>query len=98
MRYELLHVLQSEDFASGRKKQLLHVFSAHTESSPSYASDHFELRLTCRLPLGTEGTEMLNARDLVTRRAVVLGKFGFDNDLRVELIGDDKVGSLVKTG
>ena len=39
---------------------------------------------------------MLNARDLVAGRAVVLGELGLYDDLRVELIGDDEVGCLVE--
>ncbi len=41
--------------------------------------------------------EMLNARNLVAGRAVILGDFRLDNDLRVEFAGNDEVRRLVKT-
>ena len=96
--YELLHVLQCEDLASGGKKKLLHVLAAYAETPTGNAGDNFEFRLVRRLTFQAKCTEMLNARDLVARRAVILRKFGFYDDLRVELIGDHEVGGLVETG
>ena len=41
---------------------------------------------------------MLNTGDLVARRTVVFRQLGLDDDLRIELVGDDEVGSLVEAG
>ena len=39
---------------------------------------------------------MLNAGDFIPGRAVVFGDLGFNDDLRIELIGDDEIRCLVK--
>ena len=39
---------------------------------------------------------MLNTRDLVTCRAVILGELGLNDDLRVEFVRDDEVGCLIE--
>jgi hypothetical protein len=41
---------------------------------------------------------MLHAGDLVPRRTVVLGYLGLDNDLRVELAGNDEIRRLIEAG
>ena len=45
-----------------------------------------------------ERGEVLHAGYLVARRAVIFGEFGFDYDLRVELVGNDEVGRLIESG
>jgi hypothetical protein len=39
---------------------------------------------------------MLNAGGFVACRAVVFGNLGFDDDLEMELVGDDEIGRLVE--
>jgi len=41
---------------------------------------------------------MLNPRDFVPRRAIIFGDLGFDDDLRIELVRDDEIRSLVEAG
>ena len=98
MLYELLHVLKSEDLASGSEQQLAHVFAPYAEATPGDARDHLKCRPVLRSVFGAEEVEVLNACDLVACRAVVLGEFDFDNDLRVELVGDNEVRCLVEAG
>jgi hypothetical protein len=41
---------------------------------------------------------MLDAGDFITRRAIVLGNFGLDDDLRVELARYDEIRRLIEAG
>ncbi len=79
------------------EEEFLHVLSANSEAPTSYAGNNFVLVRTFGLALSAEVAEMLHTSDFVPGRAVILRNFRLDNELRVELVWDDKVGSLVET-
>ena len=49
-----------------------------------------------RPPPAVERGQVLDARDLVARCAVVFGQLGLNDDLRVELARDDEIGGLIE--
>jgi hypothetical protein len=95
-RNELRHVLDREHLPTGREQELLHVLPADAETTAGDAGDDLELRLVRRLSEQAERAQMLDARDLVAGRAIVLGQFGLDDDLGIDLVGDDEVRGLIE--
>ena len=96
--HELPHVLQREHLASGCEQQLAHLCRAHAEAAPGDAGDQLERRMIRRSIFAAQGGKTLNVDYLVPRRTFILGDDGFEHDLRVELAGDDEVGSMIESG
>ncbi len=67
---------QSEHLAAGGEEHLLHVFAANSETASDNAGDDLETRGHIGRGRGAHLPEVLDARDLVARRAVVLGDLG----------------------
>ena len=70
----------------------------HAESSSGNTGNHLELWLVRWPTFRTERAEVLNARYLIARRAVVFGELRFDDDLWIELVRDHEIGCLVEAG
>ena len=60
--------------------------------------DDLENRLFRPFAIVLHQCQTLHAGNLVASRAGVFGDLGLDDDLRVELVGNAEVGSLVETG
>ena len=92
------HLIQrgkSEHLAFRRGNQTTHILSAYTESPTVYACDYLKIRVTVPSALIAHPGKALNARHFIPRRAVIAGYLGLDEDRGVELIGNEKVRSLV---
>ena len=89
--------LQRENFAPRRFEQLPHVLFTLLEAAPGNAGHHLVSRPLQLAPAAhAESVEMLDTRYFVPGGAVVLGKLGLYDDLRIEFIRDDEVGSLLE--
>ena len=94
---ELVHILQSEDFATSRSQQLLHVLPAHAEAASRNTGHHLESGLIRRLACQAERAKVLHSGYLVPRGAVILGELRFDEHLGVELVWNREIRRLVET-
>ena len=95
--YEAIQGLRGKDFSSGCEDHFLHIFPADPETTAADTRDD----LVFWIVLGTAGkaqfAEMLNARHLIAGRAVILGDLRFNNDLWIELAGNNEVRCLIET-
>lgn len=76
-----------KDIALGRQKQLFHILSSDAETSSADTGNDSETVFPFAFPLITEFSKMLNARDFVSRRAVIFSNLCFNNEFRVKFTG-----------
>ena len=74
------------------------IFPSHAEAPPSDAGDDLELPLVGWLSFHAERAGVLDPGNLVPGRTVVFGELGLDDDLGIDLVGDDKVRRLIEAG
>ena len=92
-------VLQCEDLAPRRKQEFLHIFPAYLEAAPGDTGNNFEARRIIRgKALHAQAAKVLHSGNLIAGRAVILGYFSLNNDLRVELVRYDEIWRLIETG
>ena len=87
---------EGEHLSSGGDEHLFHVLDPDAKASAGDAGDDLVFLLAVGHVSGAESAQVLDASNLVTSRAIVLGNFGFDDDLWSELVRDYEVGCLVE--
>ena len=85
-------------FSFGGENQLFHIAPPHTKTTPRNTRYYLVLGLPYRLVLQAEGYEVFYPRDLIPGRPIVFGKFSLDNYFRVELVRNNEIGGLLKSG
>ena len=89
-----VHRDQREHLAVRRLKQTAHILTAHLKAAPGDAGDHVVIPAL----LVPQRAQALNARDLIARRAIILGQLGLDESNRRKLIRDNEIRRLVESG
>jgi len=89
-----MHRRQRKDFAVRCLKQPPHILAPHLESSARDAGDD----IVGMAGLVPERPQTLNTGHLVAGRSVILRKLRLDKRDRIELVRDDKIRCLVKSG
>lgn len=87
---------QSKNFSLGGDQHFLHVFPADAKAATADAGDHLERCMAFGFPFSSNFGKMLNSCHFVPGCAVVLGNFGFDDDLGIEFVGNDEIRGLVE--
>ena len=87
----------SKHFSSCCKDHLFHIFPADPETSTADTRDDLVFWIVPGTAGKAQFAEMLNARNFVAGRAVILCDFRFDNYLRVEFTWYNEVRCLVET-
>jgi hypothetical protein len=94
--YEAVQSFRGKHLASGCKDHLFHVLPADPEATTADTSDDLVFRVVLGATGKAQFAEMLNARHLVAGRTVILSDLRFNNDLWIELAGNDEVRRLIE--
>ena len=75
---QVIQCLQSKDFTLRCFEQLTHIFTAHTETPPIYASNDLEPALALQATTPADFRQVLNACYLIPGCAIILGDLGLN--------------------
>jgi len=79
------------------KNHLTHIFTADPEATTSQTSDDLISRFAFTEALLRHLAQANNSGCFVSRRAVILGQFGLNDDTGLELVGDDEIRCLIES-